>query len=166
MMSFLIILYFGYYFISPYLAFGTFVGGLWMGVILRRHSILSSWRPVLGMALGWGIPCAFYEILLTRFGFFSLAFGVLFGGIVTAFVLRRAKALHTLRAGLGIVFGWLIAYVTGMVVLILLANSSRFFGSIFLDGCAYGSVLGTIAGFIGSTLMLWIVRRQSRAARP
>ena len=159
-------LYRGEFFLSSYWVIGGLISGWWMGFILRRRAILSSGRQVLGLTLGWSVPWIFNQMLAYDYGFFAMAFGVLVGGIVTAFVLRRAKALHTLRAGLGIVFGWLIAYVTGMVVLILLANSSRFFGSIFLDGCAYGSVLGTIAGFIGSTLMLWIVRRQSRAARP
>ena len=163
----MITLYRGEFFVSNYWVIGGLISGWWMGFILRRRAILSSGRQVLGLTLGWSVPWIFNQMLAYDYGFFAMAFGVLVGGIVTAFVLRRAEALHTLRSGLGIVIGWVIAYVTGMLALILVVNYlDLMFGSPFLDGCFYGIILGTIAGFIGSTIMLWIVRRQRRVARP
>jgi serine/threonine-protein kinase len=160
-------LYRGEFFLSNYWVFGGLISGLWMGFVLRRHAYLSSWRQVLGLALGWSVPWFFNNMLAYDYGFFAMAFGVLVGAIVTAFVLRWAKALHTLRSGLGIVFSWVIAYIIGMLVLILVSDViDSLFGSIFLDGCGYGIVLGTLAGFLGSVIMLAILRRQRRVARP
>jgi hypothetical protein len=133
------------------------IGGLPLGFVLRQQKYITGWVSAIGIALGCapGMALSFIfsgRIFVPLAWFMYLLFGII-GGIMISLILSSQRAIHNWSSGLWITLGWGLAHLMGAVFAVLLQSHEE---------TPFGIIVGAITGFLGSTIMFWVLRRQKR----
>jgi len=126
------------------LAIGGVIGGLATAIILRVERVLSGWKSMLWVTLGWAIGWAMIGELPVSSLATSVAIGAAIGGFVTAITLRIESVFSDWKSMFWMTLGWTIAWTV------------TFIGVIALN---FGAIGWATSAAIGGFVMIWQIRR-------
>ena len=139
------------------------IGGLSTGLVLWKAKAISNWKSVLGVVLGWAISWAIgwaisWSTDMDVIGWYIIRVieGAI-GGLGTGLVLWKTKAISNWKSVLGVVLGWAIGWAIGW--------ATGMVNNWFIGWVIGWVISGTaIAGAIGSSAMLWLLRHDKQKA--
>jgi hypothetical protein len=121
------------------------IGGFFTAISLRRIHILSDWKKVLWMTLGWTIGAAIGFRLPFAYSYFTIG-GI--GGLVTAGMVLSEDALYDWKSKFGIIASWAVAWMG-----VFIPPALGFASDSLVASAIGGAIMGGIGGYLTIVLI-------------